>query len=85
MQLYVHSGASYLSVIKARSRLGVIHYLSDPPPNTQDPDNYTPLINGIIHVVCKIPRNIMSSAAEAELGSLFLNAKEAVPICATLI
>ena len=75
MQLYVHIDASYLSVSKSRSRAGGIHYLSDPPPNTQDPDNYTPLLNGIIHVVCKILRNIMSSAAEAELGALFLNAK----------
>ena len=75
MQLYDHSDASYLSVSKSRIRAGGIHYLSDPPPNTQDPDDYTPLLNGIIHVVCKILRNIMSSAAEAELGALFLNAK----------
>ena len=43
------------------------------------------LLNGIIHVVCKILRNIISSAAEAELGALFLNAKEVVPIRTTLI
>ena len=85
MQLYIHSDSFYLSVSKARSRAGGIHYLSDPPPNPQDPDNYTPLLNGIIHVVCKILRNIMSSAAEAELGDIFLNAKEAVPIRTTLI
>ena len=85
MQLYVHSDASYLSVSKSRSRAGGIHYLNDPPINTQDPDNYTPLLNGIIHVVCKIIRNIMSSAAEAELGALFLNDKEAVPIRTTFI
>ena len=58
MQLYVNSDASYLSVSKARIRAGGIHYLSDPPPNTQDPDNYTPLLNGIIHAVYKILRNI---------------------------
>ena len=75
MQLYVHSDASYLSVIKSRIRSGGIHYLSETPPNKQDPDKYTPLLNGIIHVVCKILHNIMSSAAEAELGFLFLNAK----------
>ena len=69
MQIYVHSDASYLSVSKSRSRAGGIHYLSYPPPNTQDPDNYTLLLNGIIHVVCKILRNIMSSEAEAELGT----------------
>ena len=51
MQIYVHSDASYLYVNKSRSRTGGIHYLIDPPTNTQDPDNYTPLLNGIIHVV----------------------------------
>ena len=57
----------------------------DPPPNTQDPDNYAPLLNGIIHVDFKILRNIMSSSSEAELGALFINTKEAVPIRTTLI
>ena len=85
MQLDFHSDASYLSVSKSRSRAGGIHYLSDPPPNPQDPDNYTPLLNGIIHGVCKILCNIMSSVAEAKLGALFLNAEEAVPIRTTLI
>ena len=75
LQLYVLSDSSYLSVSKSRSRAGGIHYLSDPPTNTQDPDNYTPLLHGIIYVVPKILCNIMSSAAEAELGALFLNGK----------
>ena len=85
MKHYVQSYDSYLSVSKDRSRAEGIHYLSDPPPNPQDPDNYIPLLNGIIHVVCKILHNTMSSGAEAELGALFLNAKEAVPIRTTLI
>ena len=51
MQLYVYSDASYLSVNKSRRRSGGIHYPSDPPPNTKNLDNYTPLLNGIIHVV----------------------------------
>ena len=51
IQLYAHSDASYLSVSKARSRAGGIHYLSDLPPNTQELDKYTPILNGIIHVV----------------------------------
>ena len=63
MQLYVHSDASYLSVNKTRNRAGGIHYLSDPSPNPQDLSNYTPFLNGIIHVVCKILHNIVSSAA----------------------
>ena len=42
-------------------------------------------MNGILHVVCKILKNIMASAAEAELGALFINAREAVPIRTTLV
>ena len=33
----------------------------------------------------KILKNIMASAAEAELGALFINAREAVPTCTTLV
>ena len=35
--------------------------------------------------MCKILRNIMASAAEAEYGALFLNGQAAVPIRTTLI
>ena len=84
MILHVHSDASYLSVNKARSRAGGVHFLSDLIPNPQDPD-YVPIMNGILHVVCKILKNIMASAAEAELGALFINAREAVPIRTTLV
>ena len=35
--------------------------------------------------MCKILRNIMASAAEAEYGALFLNGKAAVPIRTPLI
>ena len=31
-------------------------------------ESYQPIMNGIIHIVCKIIRNIMVSATEAELG-----------------
>eukprot|EP00957_Ditylum_brightwellii_P051769 3926199-Ditylum_brightwellii.AAC.1 len=32
--------------------------------------------NGPIHAVCEMIRNVMASSAEAELGALFINAKE---------
>ena len=35
--------------------------------------------------MCKILRNIVASAAEAEYGALFLNGQAAVPIRTTLI
>ena len=46
---------------------------SDVPPN-----------NGAVLNILQIIRNVMSSAAEAELGALFVNAKTAVPIRKTL-
>ena len=84
MVLWVHSNASYLSLPKARSRAGGMHFLSNKPPSPHDPTNFEPTLNGIVYVVCKILRNIMASASEAELGALFLNCQEAVPICITL-
>ncbi len=76
MILAVHSDASYLSEPKARSRAGGNFFLSE---NDKDPKD-----NGALHVVAKIIKQVMSSAAEAELGGLFINAKTAVPIRTTL-
>ena len=61
-----------------------MHFLSDKPPSPNNPANFEPTLNGIVYVVYKIIRNIMASAAEAELGDLFLNCQEAVPIRITL-
>ena len=72
MILNVHSDASYLSVPNARSRAAGIFFLGSLP----HPDKPI-LLNGIIHVLCTILRFVAASAAEAELGALFLNAKEA--------
>ena len=58
--------------------------MSNKPPSPHDPANFEPTLNGIVYSVCKILRNIMVSAAEAELGALFLNYQEAVPIRITL-
>ena len=61
-----------------------MHFLSNKPPTPHDPEIFEPTLNGIAYVVCKIIRNIMASAAEAELGALFLNFQEAIPILTTL-
>ena len=73
MILFIHSNASYLSVTKARSRDSGLFFLSDPKPDTITFSEYTPILNGFIFIMCKIVRNIMASAAEAEYGALFLN------------
>ena len=84
MVMCVHSNDSNLSCPKAPSRAGGMHLLRNKPPTPHDPKKFEPTLNGIVYVVCKILRNIMASAAAAELGTLFLNCQEAVPIHITL-
>eukprot|EP00957_Ditylum_brightwellii_P062034 4707792-Ditylum_brightwellii.AAC.1 len=42
------------------------------------------LLNGAVHSLCTILKLVASSAAEAELGALFLNAYQAKPMCVAL-
>jgi hypothetical protein len=72
MVLAVHSDASYLSEPSARSRVGGHFFCST---NTADPPN-----NGAVLNISKILKAVMSSAAEAELGALYINAREAIPM-----
>ena len=85
MILFIHSDSSYLSVTKERSRSSGVFFLSDYKPDAMIFSAYTPILNGFIFIMCKILRNIMASAAEAEYGSLFLNVQAEVPIRTTLI
>eukprot|EP00957_Ditylum_brightwellii_P091282 6951018-Ditylum_brightwellii.AAC.1 len=75
MILRVHSDASYLSEPKARIRAGGFFYLGNIQPHH---------MNGQILVLFQILRNAMASAAEAELSTLFENAKEVVLLRTTL-
>ena len=72
MVLTAHSDAAYLNVTKARSRAGANIMLSENVP--------APTYNGPVLTVAQIIKNVMSSAAEAELASLFICAKAMVPI-----
>ena len=72
MVLAIHSDTSYLSEPKARSRAGGHYFMSKNESN--------PPSNGTVLNLAKIIKAVMSSAAEAELGALFLNAKTAVPM-----
>jgi hypothetical protein len=84
MVLHIHSDASYLSEPKSRSRAGGHFFLSNMPTDpTKGPTK--PRLNGPIHIVCGIMRNVMASAAESEVGALFLNGQEAIPLRDTLI
>eukprot|EP00804_Cyclotella_cryptica_P025846 CCRYP_002712-RB/>CCRYP_002712-RB protein AED:0.33 eAED:0.33 QI:0/0/0/1/0/0/2/0/411 len=66
MTLATHSDASYLSETKARSRAGGHFFLTE---NDEVPRN-----NGAILTLAQIIKSVMSSAAEAELGALYINA-----------
>ena len=70
MVLAVHSDASYLNEEEARSRAGGHHFLSEDVP--------LPPNNGAIHNVAEIIKGVMSSAAKAELGAMYINAQKAV-------
>jgi hypothetical protein len=72
MILNVHSDASYLSAPKSRSQAGGYFFLGSLPCDG-DPIK----LNGAIHITCTILKLVAASAAEAELGALFLNAQEA--------
>ena len=61
MILHVESDATYLVCPKARSRAGGFHYLSNKDGT---------LMNSPIWVLAKVIKNVMASAAEAELASL---------------
>ena len=76
MVLAIHSDASYLSVSKARSRAGGHFFMSR---DHEDPPN-----NGAVLNIAQIIRDAMSSAAEAEIGAMYINAREAVPTRRTL-
>ncbi|KAL7551824.1 hypothetical protein ACHAWF_015016 [Thalassiosira exigua] len=71
MVLAAHSDASYLSERKSRSRAGGHFYCSN--------DEEFPPNNGAVLTVAQIIKAVMSSAAEAEVGALYINAREAIP------
>eukprot|EP00804_Cyclotella_cryptica_P024159 CCRYP_015591-RA/>CCRYP_015591-RA protein AED:0.25 eAED:0.16 QI:0/0/0/1/1/1/2/0/716 len=71
MILNIHSDTSYLSETSACSRIAGHFFLGSVPIDK------TPIkLNGAIYVSCGILKFVIASAAEAELGALFLNCKE---------
>jgi hypothetical protein len=68
--LAVHSDAEFCNKKNARSRARGHFFLSN--------DKKNPPNNGAILINTTIIKAVMSSAAKAELGALYLNAKEAV-------
>ena len=80
MILNVHSDASHQTARRARSQAGGYLFLGNMPKN-----GYPIKLNGNIAVTCAILKLVSASAAEAELGALFLNTQEAQIIHRTLV
>jgi hypothetical protein len=76
MVLVIHSDATYLSKPKACSQAGGHFFLSS---GIADSIN-----NGAVLNLAQLIKAVMSSAAEAELGALYINVCKAVPQCRTL-
>jgi hypothetical protein len=74
MILNIHSDAGYLNEPKARSRAGG-NFVMSSTRKKGDQQHNGPLLT--LSTILKI---VVSSAAEAEIGALFLNAKEGVNI-----
>ena len=68
--LTAHSNASYFLQSKAQSRAGGHFFVSV--------DSAIPANNGAVITVSKIIKAVMSSVAEAELWTLFINCREAI-------
>jgi hypothetical protein len=79
MILNIHSDVSYLNAPDAQSRVGGHFFLGWLPL-----DNRPIKLNRAIHVVSTIHKFVAASAAEAELGALFVNTKEGRIICLIL-
>ena len=76
MILQGDSDAAYLVCPEARSRLGGYLFLGNQERT---------LFNGPLIVLAKVIKNVMASAAEAEVAALFTNAQEALPMRQCLI
>ena len=72
MILAAHSDFGFNNKSKVRSHAGSHICLSEKDP--------TPEWNGTILTIAHIIKLVLSSAAEAEIGALYITAKEMVPI-----
>ena len=77
MILYIESDTAYLVLPKACSRFARIFYLSNTTARR-------PTLNYAIQVIYKTLQNVVSSAAEAETGGIFIDGQQAVPIITAL-
>jgi hypothetical protein len=78
LTLHIHSDALYLSENEAKIRAGGFFYMGN------DTNTDKKLTDGAILIISKVLKHVMSSAAEAEIGAVFVNAKEGAVLRTTL-
>jgi hypothetical protein len=78
MILNIHSDASYLSEREAKSQAAGFFYMGS---NTDKDNRFT---NGAVLIIITVLNHAMSAEAEAEIGAVFLNAKEGTVLRTTL-
>jgi hypothetical protein len=78
MILHIHRDASYLSENEAKSRTGGFFYMENTTKNDKT------LTNGAILILSKVLKHVISSADEAEIGAVLINAKEGAVLRTTL-
>jgi hypothetical protein len=78
MILHIHSDASYLSEKESKRRAEGFFYMGS-STNTDKK-----LTNRAILIISKVLKHVMSLAAEAEIGAVFINAKERAVLQTTL-
>jgi hypothetical protein len=76
MVLAAHSNTSYFSKSKAHSRAGGHFFMSNSTANQPN--------KGAILTIAQIIKAVMSLVAEAEVGALYINCREAIPTRHTL-
>jgi hypothetical protein len=74
MILNIHSNTGYLNEPEARSITGGHFFMSSKPINGEQQHN------GAVLTLSTILHMVVTSAAESEIGALYLNAKEGVNI-----
>jgi hypothetical protein len=78
MILNIHSYVSYLSEIEAKRRAGGLFYMGNSAKTGKK------LTNGKILIISTVLKHVMSSAAKAEIGAVFINSKEGAVLRTTL-
>ena len=72
MVMVVHSDIAYLSEHNAQSWVGGHFFMTS---NEEKPQH-----NGAVLNIAQITKAVMSLAAKAELGALYINTREAAPV-----